>query len=396
MFISWKIPGLFGILNQIVWYTTHKTGAVAEKLGQMGCSACLILTTYFVYVVLIVRIIIPFLLCIFQEVLIGIIGNLSWLASVRVQIGEKVYIISMLLELLSVTDSLLLLEVMKLVETCVRGLISAELKTRCCDEGIERYMFSQNKTNNCTEPEILMEWSNSKVSPFQFRVDEKVQECSSCGADVKRVGHIDIISGVKYVKLDELGELSQCLQLCTLDDDQPRHETNYVVLRETERKCIIHIMKTHVLKPYEADFENGSMSDSKHKQLELNRCKRKNDSVINSRLRYLEWRRCKRGYDSCSDDQYRLLQLYKYERKVGSMNDSKHKQLELDKRKRKKGSELDSLWLKELRDVKKWLPSIIFILGSYTNGKLKKFDLQVCTTDCLIYLLNSLTQYLAD
>jgi hypothetical protein len=138
-------------------------------------------------------------------------------------------------------------------------------------------------------------------------VNEKVHECNSCVAELKHIEHTDIISEEMPMQHDKLDEVSQHLQNCIMDVDQSRLERS-CTLHEADHKEKLHIVESHVLEPDEA--ENGSMTDSKDKQLKLNE-----DTSIEK-------------------------------------------------------SEVDSFWLQELCDINKWLPSIIFILRSSTNGKL--------------------------
>lgn len=249
-------------------------------------------------------------MCIFQEILVGIIGNLSCVASVRVEIARKVNVIHMLLKLLSLPDVPTLLQLMRLLQACVLDLVHAGAKAGSCGTPIEQSVQHENKTNSLTEPEIVIECSKSEVSPFfQLRVDEKVHECSSCVANVKCVENTDSISKEKSVQHDKLDEVSQHLQSCTVDVNRSRLERS-CALHEADHEEKVPVIKSRVLEVDEADCENGSMSDNNDKQLELNE--------------------------------------------------------DISKEK----SEVDSLWLQELCDVNKWLPSIIFILRSSTNGKL--------------------------
>jgi hypothetical protein len=227
-----------------------------------------------------------------------------------VEIAKKVNIIHMLLKLLSLPDVPTLLQLMRLLEACVLDLVYEGAKAGSYGTPVEQSFHHENRTNNFTEPEIVIEHSKSEVNPlFQLRVDEKVHKCSSCVADVQHVENTDSISEEKSVKHDKVDEVLQHLQSCTVDVDQSRLERS-CVLREADHKEKLHIMESRVLEPDETDCENGSMSGSKDKQLELSE-------------------------DIC-----------------------------------KEKSEVDSLWLQELCDVNKWLPSIIFILRSSTNGKL--------------------------
>ncbi|XP_021929302.1 uncharacterized protein LOC110834446 isoform X2 [Zootermopsis nevadensis] len=57
---------------------------------------------------------------------------------------------------------------------------------------------------------------------------------------------------------------------------------------------------------------------------------------------------------------------------------SKDEQLQIKVDVNKEKAEVDSVWLQELSDVNKWFPSIIFILGSSTNGEL------ICSTLALL------------
>lgn len=247
-------------------------------------------------------------MCIFQEILVGILGNLSCVASVRVEIAKQVNIIHMLLELLSLPDVPTLLQLMRLLRACVMDLVYARAKAGSCGTPVEQSVFREHKTNSFTDPEIVTESSKSNVSPsFQLRVDENIHECYSCVADVKHVGHTDSISEEMSVQHDKLDEVSQHLQNCVMDVDQSRLERSCTLL-EADHREKLHIVESHVLEPDEA--ENCSMTDSKDKQLKLN----KDTSIENS--------------------------------------------------------EVDSFWLQELCDISKWLPSIIFILRSSTNGKL--------------------------
>lgn len=224
---------------------------------------------------------------IFQEILVGILGNLSCVASVRVEIAKQVNIIHMLLELLSLPDVPTLLQLMRLLRACIMDLVYAGAKAGSCGTPAEQSKLHEHKTNTCTDPETVTESSKSNVSPsFQLRVDEKVHECYSCVADVKHIEHTDSISEEMSVQHDKLDEVSQHLQNCVMDVDRTK------LVLETD------------------EAENSSMTDSKDKQLKLNE-----DTSIEK-------------------------------------------------------SEVDSLWLQELYDTDEWLPSIIFILRSSTNGKL--------------------------
>jgi hypothetical protein len=187
-------------------------------------------------------------------------------------------------------------------------LVYAGAKAGSCGTPVEQSMLHEHKTSTFTDPEIVTESSESNVSPsFQLRVDEKVHECVSCVADVKHIEHTDSISEEMSVQQDKLDEVAQHLQNCNMDVDRSRLERGYT-LREADHKEKLHIVESHVLEPDEA--ENSSMTDSKDKQLKLNE-----DTSIEK-------------------------------------------------------SEVDSLWLQELYDINKWLPNIIFILRSSTNGKL--------------------------
>lgn len=249
-------------------------------------------------------------MCIFQEILVGILGNLSCVASVRVEIAKQVNIIHMLLELLSLPDVPTLLQLMRLLRACVMDLVYAGAKAGSCFTPVEQSVLHENKTNSFTGPEVVTESLKSNVSPsFQLRVDEKVHKCYSCVADVKHIEHTDNISEDMSVKHDKLEEVSRHLQNCVMDVDQSRLERS-CILQEVDHREKLHIVESHVLEPDEADCENVSMTDSKDKQLKLN----ENTSI--------------------------------------------------------KKSEVDSFWFQELCDINKWLPSIIFILRSSTNGNL--------------------------
>ena len=272
--------------------------------------ACWLLMTYFAYVVLSVRVILPLFVYIFQEILVGILGNLSCVASVRMEIAKQVNFIHMLLELLSLPDVPTLLQLMRLLRACVLDLVYVGAKAGSCGTPVEQSMLHENKTSSFTDPEIVTKSSKSGVSPScQLRVDEKVHERYSCVANVKHVEHTDSIAEEMPVKHDKLDEVSHYLQNCVMDVDQSRIERS-CTLHEADHKEKLHMVDSHVLEPDEADCENGSMNDSKDKQLELN--------------------------EDTSNDK----------------------------------SEVDSLWLQELCDINKWLPSIIFILRSSTNSKL--------------------------
>lgn len=252
---------------------------------------------------------------IFQEILVGILGNLSCVASVRVQIAKQVNIIHMLLELLSLPDVPTLLQLMRLLRACVLDLVYVGSKAGSSGTPVEQSMLHENKSNDFTDPEIVTETSKSEVSPsFQLRVDEKVHKCYSCVADVKHLEHTDSISEETSMKRDKLDEVSQHLQNCIMDVDQSRFERS-CTLHEADHKERLLVVDSRVLEPDEADCESGSMNDSKDKQLELN--------------------------EDTSNEK----------------------------------SEVDSLWLQELCDIKKWLPNIIFILRFSTNGKLQNFVL---------------------
>jgi len=257
---------------------------------------------------LVLRVILPFFVCIFQEILVGILGNLSCVASVRMEIAKQVNIIHMLLELLSLPDVPTLLQLMRLLRACVMDLVYAGAKAESFGTQVEQSMLHEHKTNSFTNPESVTESSKSNVSPsFQQRVDENVHECYSCIADVKHTEHTDIISEEMSVQHDKLDEVSHHLQNCVMDVDQSRLERS-CTLHEADHKEKLHVVESHVLEPDEA--ENVSMTDSKDKQLKLSE-----DTSIEKR-------------------------------------------------------EVDSFWLQELCDINKWLPSIIFILRSSTNGKL--------------------------
>jgi len=238
---------------------------------------------------------------------VGILGNLSCVASVRVEIAKQVNIIHMLMELLTLPDVPTLVQLMRLLRACVMDLVYAGAKAGSCGIPVEQSMLHEHKTSSFTDSEIVTESSKSNVSPFQLRVDETVHECYSCVADVKHLEHTDSISEEMSVQHDQLDEVSQHLQNCIMDVDRSRLERS-CTLHEADHKETLHVVESHVLEADEA--ENGRMTGSKDKQLKLNE-----DTSIEK-------------------------------------------------------SEVDSFWLQELCDINKWLPSIIFILRSSTNGKL--------------------------
>jgi hypothetical protein len=255
------------------------------------------------------------------EILVGILGNLSCVASVRVEIAKQVNIIHMLLELLSLPDVPTLLQLMRLLRACVMDLVYAGAKAGSCCTPVEQSMLHENKTTTFTGPEIVTESSKSHVSPSsQLRVDEKVHKFYSCVANVEHIGHTDSISEEMSVEHDKLEEVSRHLQNCIMDVDPSRLERS-CTLHEADHKEKLHIVESHVLEPDEADCENSSVTDNRDKQLKL-----KEDTSIEK-------------------------------------------------------SEVDSFWLQELRDINKWLPSIIFILRSSTNEEL------ICSTLSLLDVL---------
>jgi hypothetical protein len=224
------------------------------------------------------------------------------------EIAKRVNIIRMLLELLSLPDAPTLLQLMRLLQACVWDLRSAETKIASSGIPVEQSVLHENETTICSKPEIT-EHSKLGISPsFKLAVDEKVDESYSCIADAKQLKHIDNLSEEKSVKHHPIDEVSQHLQSCVVDLKQSRLKS--CTLHEPDHTGYPQAMETHVLDPDHTDCETDNMSDR-----------------------------------------------------------IKDRRLQFNEEASKEKNEVDSLWLQELCDVNRWLPSIIFILRSSTNGK---------------------------
>lgn len=255
-----------------------------------------------------------------MEILVGIMGNLSCVPSVRMEIAKRVNIIHMLLELLSLPDVRTLLQLMRLLQACVWDLRNTEAKVSSSAIPVEQSLFHEKKTTVFSKPEMITEHSELNINPsLKHGVDKEIDESCSHIADVKQLKHN--LSEEKSVDHHPLDEVSQHLQNCVVDLKQSR--LTGCTLHEPDHTGNPQVMESHVLDPDQVDCESVNMSDR--------------------------------------------------------IND---KQFQFNEESNKEKNEVDSLWLQELYDVNKWLPSIIFILRSSKNEEL------ICST---LALLDSLS-----
>lgn len=236
-------------------------------------------------------------------------GNLSCVPSVRMEIAKRVNIIHMLLELLSLPDVPTLLQLMRLLQACFWDLRNTEAKNSSSAIPLEHSVLHENKTIVSSEPEMITECSKLNVSPSLIHgVDEKVGESCSCIADAKQLRHVGSLSEEKSVDHHPLEEVSQHLQSCVVDLKQSRLMS--CALRETDHTGNPQVVESHVLDPDQIDCESDNMNDR------------------------------------INDRQFQFIEESSEEK-----------------------NEVDPLWLQELCDVNKWLPSVSFILRSSKNGK---------------------------
>jgi hypothetical protein len=244
-----------------------------------------------------------------QEILVGIMGNLSCVPSVRKEIAERVNIIRMLLELLSLPDVPTLLQLMRVLQACVWDLRNGEAINLSSEISEEKSESHGDETTVSSKPETFTEHSELGISPaLKLRAGEKVDECSSCIPSAKQSKHIGKLSEQKSLECHRIDEVSQYLESCVVDLEQSRLKS--YALHEPDHTGNPQVMESHILVPEHTDNESNDMSDS-----------------INN------------------------------------------KQFNSNEESNKEKNEVDSLWLQELCDVNKWLPSIAFILRSSTNGK---------------------------
>lgn len=244
-----------------------------------------------------------------QEILVGIMGNLSCVPSVRMEIAKRVNIIHMLLELLSLPDVPTLLQLMRLLQACFWDLRNTEAKISSSAIPVEQSVLHENKTTVFSKPEMITERSELNISPsLKHGVEEKVDESCSCVANAEQLKHVDNLSKEKSVDHHPLDEVSQHLQSCVVDLKQSRLTS--CTLREPDHTGNPQVVESLVLDPDQIDCESDNMSD------------RTND-----------------------------------------------KQFQFNEESSKEKNKVHSLWLQELCDVNKWLPSISFILRSSKNGK---------------------------
>jgi hypothetical protein len=223
------------------------------------------------------------------------------------EIGERVNFIRMLLELLSLPDVPTLLQLMRLLQACVWDLRNGETKISASGISEKQAVSHENKTTVISEPETITERSELRISPsLKLRVDKKVDESCSCIADEKQLKHTDKLSEQKSLEHHPLDEVSQFHDSCAVDLKQSRLASYTLHGPDHTRK--LQVLETHILDPFHTDCDSDDVSDSVNK---------------------------------------------------------KQFTQESDKEK----NEVDSLWLQELCNVNKWLPSIVFILRSSTNGK---------------------------
>jgi hypothetical protein len=225
------------------------------------------------------------------------------------EIAGRVNIIRMLLELLSLPDVPTLLQLMRLLQACVWDLRHGEANISSSGISEKQPVSHGNKTTVLSEPETITEHSELCISPsLKLNVDVKVDESCSCLSDEKQLKHTAKLSEQKSLKPHPLDGVSQYLESCVVDPKQSR-PTSYTVC-EPDHTRNLQVLETHILDPVHTDCDSGDMSDK----------------INNERLQFPE---------------------------------------ESDKEK----NEVDSVWLQELCNVNKWLPSIVFILRSSTNGK---------------------------
>jgi hypothetical protein len=224
------------------------------------------------------------------------------------EIAGRVNIIRMLLELLSLPDVPTLLQLMRLLQACVWDLRNEEANISASGISEKQSVLHGNKTTVLSEPGTITEHSELCISPsLKLRVDVKVDESCSCLADEKQLKHTAKLSEQKSLKPHPLDGVSQYLESCVVDPKESRL-TSYTV-HEPDHTRNLQVLETHILDPVHSDSDSGDMSD--------------------------------RINDECFQ--------------FAEESDEKN--------------EVDSLWLQELCNVNKWLPSIVFILRSSTNGK---------------------------
>ncbi|PNF41689.1 hypothetical protein B7P43_G03437 [Cryptotermes secundus] len=245
-----------------------------------------------------------------MEILVGIMGNLSCVPSVRMEIAKRVTIIHMLLDLLSLPDVPTLLQLMRLLQACFWDLRNTEAKISSSAIPEEHSVLHENKTIVSSEPEMITECSELNVSPSLIHgVDGKVGESCSFIADTKQLRYVGNLSVEKSVDHHPLEEVSQHLQSCVVDLKQSRLTS--CALHEPDHTGNPRVVESHVLDPDQIDCESDNMNDR-----------------INGR------------------------------------------QFQFNEESSKEKTEVHSLWLQELCDVNKWLPSVSFILRSSKNEEL--------------------------
>jgi hypothetical protein len=244
-----------------------------------------------------------------QEILVGIMGNLSCVPSVRMEIAKRVNIIHMLLELLSLPDVPTLLQLMRLLQACFWDLRNAEAKISSSAIPVEPSMLHENKTIVSSKPEMITERSKLNISPsLKHGEDENIDESCSYIADAEQLKHVDNLCEEKSVDHHPVDEVSQHLQSCVVDLKESRRTS--CTLHEPDNTGNPQLVESHVPDPDQIDCESDNMNDR--------------------------------------------------------INDT---QFLFNEESNKEKNEVDSLWLQELCDVNKWLPNISFILRSSKNGK---------------------------
>jgi hypothetical protein len=173
---------------------------------------------------------------------------------------------------------------------------------------VEWSALQENKAKNISKSEVVTKYSELGVSPsFKLKVDEEAHGSCNCCPNMKQFKHVDNLCEKKSVEHYSLGEVLH-LQNCAMGFKLSR--INSCTLDESSHKESSQTVESLVLEADNVDCEN--------------------EPVINR---------------------------------------SEDRQLQLKEEGNKEKTEVNSLWLQELCDVNKWLPSIIFILRSSTNGK---------------------------
>jgi hypothetical protein len=224
------------------------------------------------------------------------------------EIARKVNIVRMLLELLSLPDVPTLLQLMRLLQACFWDLRNAEVNTVSSGTPVEQSVLQENRAKNVSKSEVVTKHSELDVSPsFRLTVDDEAHESCSTVANVKQLKRADNLCEKKSVEHHPLGEVSH-LENCAVELELSR--LNSWTLRESSHKEISQTVESLVMEADQVDCEDENVSDRR-----------------------------------------------------------KDEQLQLKEEANKEKTAVDSVWLQELCDVNKWLPSIIFILRSSTNGK---------------------------